>query len=103
MTSCAGSSQASGVTPELLGKAQTRGVVLIVVTLRVPEGASPSTIAAVKKSVIDEIASTRHRVVRELAGLPQIALEASDGTLRILGASPNVLRIDESIPRPPLR
>jgi hypothetical protein len=103
MTSCAGSSQAPGVAPELSGKAQARGVVLVIVTLRVPAGASPATIAAVKQSVIAEIASTRHRVVRELAGLPQIALEASDDTLRILGASPNVLRIDESIPQPPLR
>lgn len=103
MTGCASASQASGVTPDLLGKAQTRGVVLVIVTLRVPEGASPATIAAVKKSVISEIASTRHRVVRELVGLPAIALEASDEALRALGASPNVLRIDESIPQPPLR
>jgi hypothetical protein len=103
MTSCAASSQASGVTPELLGKAQAQGVVLVIVTLRVPAGASPDAIAAVKTSVIAEVASTRHRVVRLLTGLPQIVLEASDDTLRILGASPNVLRIDESIPRPPTR
>ena len=103
MTSCAGSSQASGITPELLGKAQAQGVVLVIVTLRVPEGASPETIAAVKQSVIGEVASTRHRVVRLLTGLPQIVLEASGDTLRVLGTSPNVLRIDESIPRPPTR
>ncbi len=103
MTGCAGAAQATGVTPELRGKAQTQGTVLVIVTLRVPEGASPATVAAVKKSVIAEIASTRHRVVRELAGLPQMALEASDDTLRLLGASPHVLRIAESIPLPPTR
>ena len=103
MTSCAGASQASGITPELRAKAQAAGVVLVIVTLRVPEGASPAAIAAIKTSLLAEIASTRHRVVRELGGLPQIALEASDDTLRILGTSPHVLRIDESAPQPPLR
>jgi hypothetical protein len=103
MTSCAGASQAPGVAPDLLGKAQAQGVVLVIVTLRVPEGATPATIAAVKKSVIDAVAPTRHRIVREFVGLPAIALEASHEALRVLGASPDVLRIDESIPQPPLR
>jgi hypothetical protein len=103
MTSCAASSQGPAVAPQLLDKARSQGVVLVIVTVRVPAGAPPATIQAVKQSVIAEIASTRHRVVRELAGLPQIALEASEDTLGILGASPSVLRIDESIPQPPLR
>jgi hypothetical protein len=103
MTSCAGSSQAPGVTSDLWDKAQAQGLVLVVITLRVPEGASPSAIAAVKKAILAEIASTRHRVVRELAGLPQMALEVSADTLRALGASANVARIDESIADPPLR
>jgi len=51
MTSC--SAQASGDTPELLGKAQTPGVILVTLSVR--------------ESVIDEIASMRNRVVRELA------------------------------------
>ena len=103
MTSCAASSQSPGVTPEMSDKALHQGTVLVIVTLRVPAGATPATIQAIKQSVIAEIASTRHRVVRELGSLPQIALEASDDTLRVLGASPNVLRIDESIPYRPLR
>jgi hypothetical protein len=103
MTSCAGASPAPGVAPDLLDKAQVQGLVLVIVTVRVPEGASPAAIAAAKKAVLAEIASTRHRVVRELAGLPQIALEASAATLRALGASPSVARIDESIAQPPLR
>jgi rRNA processing protein Krr1/Pno1 len=103
MTIGAASAQGPGVTPEMFDKVLRQGTVLVIVTLRVPAGAPPATIQAIKQSVIGEIASTRHRVVRELTGLPQIALEASDDTLRILGASPNVLRIDESIPYPPLR
>jgi hypothetical protein len=103
ITSCAASSQGPAVAPQLLDKARSQGVVLVIVTVRVPVGAPPDTIQAVKQSVVAEIVSTRHRVVRQLAGLPQIALEASEDTLRILGASPSVLRIDESIPQPPLR
>ena len=102
MTSCAGSSQ-PGVAPDLSAKARAQGFVLVVVTLRAPEGASPEAIAALKKAVLAEIASTRHRVVRERAGLPQIALEASADTLQVLGASPSVARIDESIAQPPSR
>jgi len=80
-----------------------QGAVLVIVTLRVPAGASRDTVATVKQTLVAEIASTRHRIVRELVGLPQIVLEASDDTLRILGASSNVLRIEESVPRPPIR
>jgi len=103
MTSCAGASEDPGVTPALLAKARARGAVVVIVTLRVPEGASPVSIAAVKESLLAEIAAAPHRVVRELAGLPQIALEASEDALRLLGASPSVLRIAESIPQPPAR
>jgi hypothetical protein len=103
MTICAAASPGPAVSADLLAKARSQGTVLVIVTLRVPAGAPSATIQAAKQAVITEIASTRHRVVRELAGLPQIALEASDDTLRILGASPYVLRIDESIPHPPLR
>jgi hypothetical protein len=103
MTSCAGASEDPGVTPALLAKARARGAVVVIVTLRVPEGASPVSIAAVKESLLAEISAAPHRVVRELAGLPQIALEVSEDALRLLGASPSVLRIAESIPQPPAR
>jgi hypothetical protein len=103
MASSAGSLEVSAVTPELLDKARVQGAVLVIVTLRVPAGASRDTVATVKQTLVAEIASTRHRIVRELVGLPQIVLEASDDTLRILGASSNVLRIEESVPRPPIR
>ena len=103
MTSCAASSQGPAVTADLLAKARSQGAVLVIVTLRVPAGAPAATVQAIKQSVVTEIGATRHRVVRELRGLPQIVLEASEDTLRVLGASANVLQIDESIPHPPSR
>ena len=103
MMGSAGGADAPGVAPALLAKAQTQGTVLVIVTLRVAAGATPDTVAAAKAALLSEIAATRHRVVRELGGLPQIALEASETTLRRLGASALVERIDESIPQPPLR
>jgi hypothetical protein len=45
--------------------------------------------------------STCYPVIRTLQTLAQLVLEATDDTLRVLGASPNVLRIDESVRRPP--
>jgi hypothetical protein len=102
MTSCAASAQGP-VAPDLLDKALRQGSVLVIVTLRIPPGASPAAIETAKQSLRGEIATTRHRVVRELAGLPQIVLEASDDTLRVLNASATVLRIDESTPAPPTR
>lgn len=102
MTSCAVSSQEHAPTP-LIEKARTQGTVLVIVTLRVPAGASPAEIQTVKQLVIAAIAPTRHRIVRELAGLPQLAVEASEDTLRVLGDSTSVLRIDEAVPQPPLR
>jgi hypothetical protein len=102
MTSCAASAQ-SPVAPELLDKARTQGHLLVIVTLRVPSGATPAAVEAVKQSLQADIASTRHRVVRPLTGLPQIVLEVSEDTLHVLNVSATVLRIDESTPEPPTR
>jgi hypothetical protein len=102
MTSCAASAQGPPPTG-LRDKARTQGTVLVIVTLRVPSGAAPAAIEAVKQSLRGELAATRHRVVRELTGLPQIVLEASDDTLQVLDASAHVLRIDESTAEPPTR
>ena len=95
------SPSAAGVPPELLAKARAGGVVQVIVTLRVPDNASAATIQRVKQSVLDDIAATRHRVVYRLPTLPQLVLEASEDTLQALGASPNVLRVDESTRRQP--
>jgi hypothetical protein len=102
MTSAAAFAQGP-VAPELLDKARTHGSLLVIVTLRAAAGVTPAAIEAVKQSLRADIASTRYRVVRELPGLPQIVLEASEDTLRILNTSATVLRIDESTPEPPTR
>ena len=95
MLSLAGSAVAQsppGVADELLAKARAQGVVQVIVTLRVPADIPVET---VKQSVLDAIAGTRHRIVYPLPNFPQIVLEASEDTLRALGASPQVLRIQE--------
>lgn len=99
---CAATASESG-TALLLDKAREQGSVLVVVTLRAPAEADPATIQTVKDAVLAEIAATRHRVVRALGTLPQVVLEASEDTVRALAASPNVIRIDESVPRRPTR
>ena len=95
------SSSGPGVSEELLAKARARGLVQVIVTLRVPADAPAATIETAKRSVLDAIASTRHRIVYPLPTFPQVVLEASEDTLRVLGASPQVLRIQEpEITRP---
>jgi hypothetical protein len=96
-------SSVPGLTPELLARAQAEGMVRVIVTLRVPAGATDAAIEVVKQTVLAEIAPTRHRVVHALPNFPQLVLDASDDTLRALGASPNVLRIEEPILDRPLR
>jgi hypothetical protein len=95
--------EGSGLTQQLLEKARSHGTVLVIVTLRVATGATPETLESAKESVLAEVAPTRHRVVRTLPTLPQLVLEASEETLRVLSASPGVARIDESTLRRPLR
>jgi len=96
MVGCAvAQSPGPGVSDELLAKARAQGVIQVIVTLRVPPDAPAATVETVKRSVLDTIASTRHRVVYPLPNFPQLVLEASEDTLRALGASPHVLRIQE--------
>lgn len=82
-----------GVDEDLAARARAQGVVQVIVTLRVPAGAPAMTVEAVKRSVLEAIASTRHRVVHPLPNLPQIVIEASEETLRALGGSPHVLGV----------
>jgi len=101
---CAGAASAvPGLTPELLAKARERGTVRVLVQFRAPEGTGETEIEAVKRAVLAELVGTRHRVVRELRGLPVMALEASEAALRALSASPHVLRIEEDRLQRPLR
>jgi len=91
----AAQSSGPGVSEALLAKARAQGVVQVIVTLRVPGDAPAATIETAKRSVLDAIASTRHRVIYPLPNFPQVVLEASEDTLRVLGRSPHVLRIQE--------
>jgi len=101
---CAAAS-ASGpvVTPDLLAKARDRGTVRVIAQLRVEPDAGPTRIETVKSAVLAEIAATRHRVVREHRGLPTIALEASEETLRLLSVSSRILRVQEDVLERPQR
>jgi hypothetical protein len=96
----AASAPGAAVSPELLAKARERGTVRVIVQLRVPSGADPE---AVKTAVLGEIAPSRHRVVRELRGLPTLALDASEETLRLLSASSNILHVQEDVLERPQR
>jgi hypothetical protein len=102
MAGCTGaqSSQAA-VSEDLFAQARSLGRVHVIVTLRVADDASVATVDSTKRAVLAEVAGTPHRVVRDLARLPQLVLEASEETLRVLAGSPHVLRVDESVPRRP--
>jgi len=89
------------VSESLLARARALGQVRVIVTLRVPAGAPVSDVEAAKRAVLSAIAGTSHRVVRELGRLPQLVLEASEDTLRVLAGLPDVLRVDESLPSRP--
>ena len=102
MLSLAGCAVAQGSPPtvsdDLLARARALGRVPVIVTLRVPDAGA---VESVKRAVLADIAQTDHRVVRELGRLPQLVLDASEETLRVLAGSPHVLRVDESVPRRP--
>ena len=89
------------VSDDLLARARALGRVPVIVTLRVPDAAPAGAVDSVKRAVLADIAQTPHRVVRELGRLPQLVLDASEETLRVLAGSPHVLRVDESVPRRP--
>lgn len=99
-TSVSGS-DGTRVPADLLQRARRGGEVKVIVHLRVDAGASEQTTEAAKAALLAEIANTDHKVVRELRGLPLIALEASYATLIVLNSSPRVVRVEEdSLARP---
>ena len=91
----AGGTSVEGVTPELLAKARAQGQIPVIVTLRVAPGAPAAEIDSAKEQVYAAIARTPHRIVRRLATLPQFVAEVSEETLKVLAASPLVLRVQE--------
>jgi hypothetical protein len=94
---------AAAVSAELLEKATVQGSVRLIVHLKVREGAGAAAIESAKHALLAELAATRHRVSRDLVGLPALTLEASADTLRALAASSRVERVTEDAPRRPQR
>lgn len=93
----------STVSRELLDTAITRGTVRVIVMLKVPGGADPAAIAATKQALWIDLAGTDYRVLRDLPAFEAVVLEASPGTLRVLGTSAHVEHVSEDSPRPPRR
>ena len=93
----------STVSRELLDTAITRGTVRVIVMLKVPVGADPAGIAATKQALWIDLAGTDYRVLRDLPAFEAVVLEASPGTLRVLGTSAHVEHVSEDSPRPPRR
>jgi len=94
---------AGTIAAEVGQKATAEGSVRLLVQLRVPRDADAGAIAAAKRALLAELAGTRHRVARELEGLPALALEVSPEALQRLGASAHVERVVEDQPRRPQR
>lgn len=91
------------VSRELLEAAAARGSVRVIVQLKVPAGADAATIAAAKQGLWRDLEGTTYRVIRDLPGLPAVALEASPGTLGALALSPAVAHVSRDEVRRPQR
>jgi hypothetical protein len=97
----AGAAASATIPPALLAEARARGMARSIVEMRVPPGATEADIEFVKRRVLAGIAPTKHQVLRDLPGFPMLVLEASEATLQVLAASPDVLRVNaETIDRP---
>lgn len=76
---------------DLLARAETEGSVRVIAELRVVSG----DIGAAQNAVLQALAGAPHRILRRYATVPFLALEVSPEALRLLAASPAVLRIQE--------
>ena len=98
----------AGVVPGLLyDKASGEGSVRVIVQFRLttlPEGQLESAdavasqrqdIAALRFSVLAELAGTSHRTTRAFETIPFVALEVAPDALSALEASPNVVAVEE--------
>jgi hypothetical protein len=96
-------SEGSPVSPDLLARATAEGSVRVIVSLRLAPGAAPDaeTIRRESDALLQEIAGTRHQVVRTYETVPLVALDASVETLRALAASARVLAVEpDAVVRP---
>jgi hypothetical protein len=102
----AGTAAAQAIPPtldELVAKASRQGALRVIVELKLdpPGSPSPEAIARAQDHVLQELASTSHRVLRRFTTIPFIALEASADALRRLGQSAHVTGVrEDAILRP---
>ena len=99
----------SKVPPEVWEKAQTKGVVRVLVQLDVPwqpEGklskdavlAQRKAIAAAQDNLLVELAGTKHEVTRRFDFIRGLALEVGLDALEVLERSARVMRVTEDRP-----
>jgi hypothetical protein len=101
------------VPPELMQKAQEKGLVTIIVDLDFPvqpeSGLSKDAAAAQRQSIFEaqekllaELVGTKYKVTGRLKTLPGIGLQVGPDALRILERSTLVKKITEDFPQRPL-
>ncbi len=79
------------VPAELLRRVETEGRVRVIVELKV----DPQGVRGAQDEVLRGLEGTDYRVTRRYTEVPFLALEVSPEALRLLAASPVVLRIQE--------
>lgn len=86
------------VSEDLFVKARHRGMVRVIVQLRIASGSEETReqrIHSTQQGVLRDLAPVAHRLLRSYTAIPVIAIEASYDALRILDRSIHVLRVDE--------
>jgi len=83
---------------DLIAKATREGSLRVIVELKTDPSPTREAIAAAQDLVLQELAGTRHRVLRRFTTIPFIALEASADTLQRLAGSLFVGGIREDRP-----
>jgi hypothetical protein len=93
-----GNAQVKSTIDELLRRTQPDGSVRVIVQLKIapgPDGTLEQRIRSAQQALLAELAGAPHRVLREYAYTPALALEASHQALQVLQKSAHVLRVDE--------
>jgi hypothetical protein len=81
----------SAMFEKLLARAVAQGAIRVIVELRVQQG----DLRGAQDAVLKALAGTAHRVTRRYTAVPFLAMEVGPEALRLLAASPVVLRVQE--------
>jgi hypothetical protein len=79
------------MTEGLLARVMAQGAIRVIVELCVEQG----DLRGAQDAVLKTLEGTAHRVMRRYTAVPFLAVEIGPEALRILAASPRVLRIQE--------